>query len=181
MADNAGLPAWTPDRYKEEVTLIAIELREIPANQKLGYLKGRIAGFPEPYRSASETILLQREELMNDQAPTGPFGFLKDAIQAVPAVKYALGVGGVVSLIAIVEAFGISSRAAVIGFPIILISMTLLVIFAKLASAKPGYFLYPLIILTWFSIVGMISTVTLIFTGVFFKWPLDLHDWLAKG
>jgi hypothetical protein len=38
-----------------------------------------------------------------------------------------------------------------------------------------------LVVLTWFAIVAMVSTIALIFTGVFFKWPLDLHYWLVKG
>ena len=184
MADNDGGPFWTPERYKEEVERVEDELGNIPPDQQLGYLKGRIAGFPQPYRGAAEIILVRGIEIMaraENQAPTGPLAFLKEAIQAVPAVKYALGVGGVVSLVAIVEGFGISKRAAIIGFPVILISMVLLLVFAKLASAKPEYFLYPLIVLTWFSIFAMISIVALVFTGVFFKWPLDLHYWLTKG
>ena len=181
MAGDAGLPAWTPERYKEEIDLIFVELQGIPANQQLGYFRGRIAGFPEPYRTATETVFLQGGAViaMNNQLPPGPFGFLKDAIQAVPAVRYALGVAGVVTVIAILASFRISPRVAVVGFPVILISMTLLVIFAKLASAKPDHFLFPLVVLMWFSIIIMILMVGLIFTGVFFKWPLDLHRWLA--
>jgi len=181
MAGNAGAPAWTPERYKQEVDLIVVEMAAIPANQKLGYFKGRIAGFPEPYRGAAQTILLEGRALVDNPQPTGPLAFLREAIQAVPSVKYAIGVGGIVSVIAIVASFGIGYRVAVIGFPIILILMILLVIFSKLASASPQYFLYPLIILTWFAIFAMIATIGLIFTGVFFKWPLDLHYWLVKG
>jgi hypothetical protein len=59
--------------------------------------------------------------------------------------------------------------------------MTVLVVFSKLAVADAQYFLRPLIFLTWFSILAMSATVLLVFTGVFFKWPLDLHSWLVKG
>jgi hypothetical protein len=158
----------------------------VSAEHKLVYFKGRIGAFPEPYRTAAETILLQRETLMGNaeqqpSGPPGPWGFLREAIQAVPAVKYALGVGGVVSVIAIVSGFGISPRVGVIGFLIALILMTLLVVFSKLAVANAQHFLRPLIFLTWFSILAMSATVILVFTGVFFKWPLDLHSWLANG
>ena len=157
----------------------------ISSNQeKLAYFKAELAKISEPsYRSAAETLVLARESIMpNDNPPPpGPMGFLREAIKAVPAVKYALGVGGVVSVIAIVGTFGISYRVAVIGFPIILILMTLLVIFAKLAAANPQHFVVPLVVLTWLSIVAMGATMTLIFTGVFFRWPLDLHYWLVKG
>ncbi len=179
MAADADPPPWTPERYKQEVDLVIVEMLRVPGEHKLPYLKGRIAGFPEPYRNAAETILLQREALMDNQQPPGPLAFLREAIQAVPAVKYALGVGGVVAVIAIVAGFGISYRVAVVGFPIVLVMMVLLLIFAKLAGAKPQYFLAPFVILTCASIVIMVCTILLIFTGVFFGWPLDLRHWLT--
>ena len=182
MAGSANDPSWTPERFKSETDRIVADLLRIPEDQKLAYLKSELAKLPDPYRVAAETILLQREALMHDAPPpVGPMGFLREAIQAVPAVKYALGVGGVVSVIAIIGGFGISYRVAVIGFMIILILMVLLVVFAKLAAAKPQSFLVPLTVLTWFSIVAMAGTMTLIFTSVFFSWPLDLHNWLVKS
>lgn len=181
MPNNKGDPPWTPERFKSETDRVVAGMLRIPNNQKLPYLKSEIAKFPEPYRTAAETILLQREALMDPPPQAGPIGFLKEAIKAVPAVKYALGVGGVVSIIAIVGSFGISYRVAVIGFPVILILMALLVVFARLAVANPHHFLGPLIFLTWFSMLAMVATVTLIFTSVFFRWPLDLQSWLVKG
>jgi hypothetical protein len=181
MAGNTGVPAWSPERFKSETDRIVAEMLRVPDDLKLAYLRNSLAQFPEPYRSAAETILLQREALMHDHSHAGPMGFLREAIQAVPAVKYALGVGGVVSVIAIIGSFGVSYRVAVIGFPIILILMTLLVVFAKLAATNAHYFLSPLIFLTWFSILAMAGTVIVLFTAVFFKWPLDLSYWLAKG
>jgi len=181
MAPNSADREWTPERYGREVGLLVQALLRIPKGQKLAYFDAEIAKFPEPYRTAAETIILQREALVDSPAPPGPFGFLKEAIAAVPAVKYALGVGGVVSLIAIIGSFGINYRVAVIGFPIIIVMMVLLLVFAKLAGAKPQYFLGPLIALAWFSMFATIATVSLIFSGVFFKWPLDLHGWLTKG
>ena len=54
----------------------------------------------------------------NENLPVaGPMAFLREAIQAVPAVKYALGVGVVVAVIAIVGGFGISYRVAVERIP----------------------------------------------------------------
>ncbi len=56
---------------------------------------------------------------MDPPPQAGPIGFLKEAIKAVPAVKYALGVGGVVSIIAIVGSFGIlqSRSDRIPGYP----------------------------------------------------------------
>ncbi len=185
MTGEPNLAEWTPEKLNAEVNRIVAGLLRFPGNRdKLVYFKAELAKISEPsYRSAVETLILARESIMasDDPPPAGPLAFLREAIQAVPAVKYALGVGGVVSLIAIVGSFGISYRVAVIGFPIILILMVLLVVFAKLADAKPQYFLVPLVALTWISIVAMVATVTLLFTGVFFKWPVDLHSWLVKS
>jgi hypothetical protein len=185
MAGDESDATWSPEKLNTEVNQIVAGMLRVSGNrEKLVYFKAELAKIPDSfYRSAVETIVLARESIMtnDNQPPTGPLAFLREAIQAVPAVKYALGVGGVVSVIAIVASFGISYRVAVLGFPIILILMTLLVVFAKLTAAKPQYFLAPLIILTWFSIIAMVSTISLIFTGVFFKWPLDLHYWLVKS
>jgi hypothetical protein len=184
MASESSPPDWTPKSLNTEVNRIVAGMLRFSNNQeKLAYLKAELAKISEPsYRSATETLILVRESIMDgkDLPTPGPMAFLREAIRAVPAVKYALGVGGVVAVIAIVSSFGISYRVAVVGFPIILILMVLLVVFAKLAAANPQHFLLPLAVLTWFSIIAMVATMVLIFTGVFFKWPLDLHHWLVK-
>jgi uncharacterized membrane protein len=184
MASEPNPPDWTPEKLNAEVNRIAAGmLRFSDSQEKLTYLKAELAKISEPsYRSATETLILVRESIMEDKNPPtpGPTAFLREAIRAVPAVKYALGVGGIVTVIAIVSSFGISYRVAVVGFPIILILMVLLVVFARLAAANPEHFLLPLTVLTWFSIIAMVATILLIFTGVFFGWPLDLHHWLVK-
>lgn len=185
MDSEPNPPDWTPEKLKTEVNRIVAGMLRFSSNtEKLTYFKAELAKISEQsYRSAAETLILARESMMgNGNSPAaGPMSFLREAIKAVPAVKYALGVGGVVSVIAILGSFGISNRVAVIGFPIILISMVLLVLFAKLAADNPQHFLVPVTVLTWFSIIAMIATVVLVFTGVFFKWPLDLHSWLVRG
>lgn len=172
---------WTPEQFRAEVDRVVAELLAIPGPEKLAYLKKRMATFQGQYRVAAETLILQREQLMQNDPPSGQLAFVKEAIQAVPAVKYALGVGGVVVIIAIVSSFGINYRVATIGFPIALVMMILLLIFAKLATVKPEGFLTPFVVMTWFSIIAMAATVFFIMSGVFFKWPLDLHTWLTRG
>ena len=49
-----------------------------------------------------------------DEASTRA-SFLKEAIRAVPAVKYAMGVGGVAAVVAIVAGLKIDYRVAVFG------------------------------------------------------------------
>jgi len=66
-----------------------------------------------------------------------PFTFVKAAIEAVPAVKYALGVGGIAGVIALVAGF-MDLRIALVGIPIALTFMVVLVLFARLATGAPG-------------------------------------------
>jgi len=104
-----------------------------------------------------------------------PSDILKDAIKAVPAVKYALGVTGIVAAIAIVASFQIDLRIALFGTIITLILMVILVLFANL-SQKTTIFHRPAIVFTWFSLIMLMATTICLFTSVFFKLPLNLSD-----
>lgn len=65
-----------------------------------------------------------------------PWTVFQAALKAVPALKYALGVMGIVSAVAIIKGFGIDFRGAVFGNIIMVILMAVLVIFAALTKAK---------------------------------------------
>jgi hypothetical protein len=65
---------------------------------------------------------------------TTPNQFLREAVKAVPAVKYALGIGGIVATIAIVYSFKIDPRVAFFGTLVMLVLMGALVVFARMAS-----------------------------------------------
>jgi hypothetical protein len=52
---------------------------------------------------------------------------LRQAVKAVPAVRYALGIAGIFAVIAIVQGFRIDLRIAVFGAIIMLVLMTLLI------------------------------------------------------
>jgi len=107
-----------------------------------------------------------------------PLSILKQAIQTVPSVKYALGITGIASVLAIVSSFGISLKVAFFGVFLILILMIFLLIFAKLSSNPEGAFYYPARVLMWSTLVLILATSLFIFTSVFFRWPLSLN-WLS--
>lgn len=65
---------------------------------------------------------------MPDDNPSTPPSVLKQAINAVPAVKYALGVGGIISVIAIVRGFRIDFRVALLGAVVMLVLMAVLLV-----------------------------------------------------
>lgn len=108
-----------------------------------------------------------------------PYRVLKDAIRAVPAVKYALGVAGIAAVVSIVEAYRTDLRISVIGALITIILMVILVLFARLSTLAASRFHLPALVFTWFSLVLLISTSILLFTSVFFAWPLNLTSWLS--
>jgi hypothetical protein len=108
-----------------------------------------------------------------------PITVLREAIRAVPAVKYALGIAGIVSAIAIVTSgFRIDLRIAVFGTVIMFVLMTVLVLFARLSTTPNHALGIAVIVLVWFSLLLTMFTATGLFTSVFFHWPLDLRRWL---
>ncbi|SRR5216683_696919 len=105
-----------------------------------------------------------------------PIKILREAVRAVPAVKYALGVAGITAVVALVRSFGISPQHAVFGTVITLVLMVALVIFAKLTTTAPRHFVLPVLVLMW-SFLGLtIATAFLLFSSAFFKWPAALRN-----
>ncbi|MCI0494915.1 carboxypeptidase-like regulatory domain-containing protein [candidate division KSB1 bacterium] len=104
-----------------------------------------------------------------------PFRILKEAIKAVPAVKYALGVAGIASVIAIVAGFKIDYRIAVFGTIIMIGLMLLLLIFSNAASPKNKRSLrLPSLVLTWSFLLLILFSTTLLASSFFFSWPQEL-------
>lgn len=97
---------------------------------------------------------------------------LKDAIKAVPAVKYALGIAGIAAAVAIVAGFNIDKSIAILGIVIILILMVVLALFARLVG-KPNYLnVRPqLTFFTWASMLLTVATAALVITSYFWEWP----------
>ena len=110
---------------------------------------------------------------------TTPLAILRESIISVPAVvKYALGVAGLASVIAIVRSLSIIDyRVAVFGTVLVLLLMTLLVVFARLSRlTAPGFRLLAMVF-TWFALILVSAAAFAMFLSVFFRWPLDLQDW----
>lgn len=108
-----------------------------------------------------------------------PVAVWREAIQRVPQLRFALAVAGIISLIAIVKSFGVDLRVAVFGTVVMLVLMTAVVVFAWLAKASPKLFAVPILVFVWFSIVITICSAASLFGSVFFRWPVDLQNWLT--
>jgi hypothetical protein len=104
-----------------------------------------------------------------------PLDILKDAIKAVPAVRYALGIAGIAAVIAIVAGFQIDYRVAVLGVIIILVLMFGLVVFAWFAEHSTDSAIRPLsLFLAWVAVLLVSATGVCIFTGFFWGKPRPL-------
>jgi len=110
-----------------------------------------------------------------------PLSILRESIKAVPAVKYALGLAGLASVIAIIRSLNVDYRVAVIGTVVMLLLMTSLVIFARLSSLTSPDFRLPALVFTWFSLFLVIAIAFSMFLSVFFRWPIDLQDWIKPS
>lgn len=118
----------------------------------------------------------------NEQLPKrmAPFALVQEAIKAVPAVKYALGIGGIIAIIAIVRGFGLDFRIAGFGAFIMMILMMLLVIFARASALTIKSLQIPALIFTWFILILFMLVSLTLFSCVFFQRPVDLQYWIGK-
>jgi len=104
---------------------------------------------------------------MPDLTTISPPTLLKRAIESVPAVKYALGVGGIIAVIAIISSFHIGWTVALFGTVVMFALMTVLVVFANLAGQKSSSFRVPALVLTWFGLILFMLTASILFVAVF--------------
>jgi hypothetical protein len=107
-----------------------------------------------------------------------PLSILRESIRAVPAVKYALGIAGIVSAIAIIGSLGLDYRVTVVGTVLMFFLMTTLVVFARLSALAAPDLRIPALVFTWFSLLLVMAVGVALFISVFFKWPIDLGRWL---
>jgi hypothetical protein len=109
-----------------------------------------------------------------------PLEILKLAIQAVPPVKYALAVGGIVAVIVIVIGFKIDIRIAVFGTVIMLVLMTAVVVFARLTTESKSSFHAPAVVFMWFAVLLTMASALTVFLSVVVGWPADWRPLIAQ-
>jgi hypothetical protein len=101
---------------------------------------------------------------------------IRESIKAVPAMKYALAVAGVLAVVAMVGAFKLSPQAAIVGSVVTLVLMVAMVIFARLTTVAPRNFLLPVQVMLWAFLIVTVGTALLLFTSAFFQWPRGLRE-----
>jgi hypothetical protein len=101
---------------------------------------------------------------------------LQAAIRAVPAIKYALAVLGIVSAIAIIKGFGIDFGVAVFGTIMMIVLMVAIVVFAALTKVPSQQVRSAAFVLMWSCLILTICSAILMFTAAFFNYPKPLPD-----
>jgi hypothetical protein len=108
-----------------------------------------------------------------------PMSILREAIKAVPEVKWALGVGGILAGVSLVPVLRVDPLVAVVGIIATLAFMSILVLFARASALGTSVIAVPAIIFTWFTLVLFMGWATGLSTSIFFNTPLPLQRWLT--
>jgi hypothetical protein len=104
-----------------------------------------------------------------------PFKLLKEAIRAVPAVRYALGVAGMAAVVGIVLGLKLNPQVAVFGTLIVLGLMFVLLIFSQYAGQPNVDIAGPARVLVWFYTCAVMVATVLFMTSYFMNWPIPLR------
>lgn len=115
-------------------------------------------------------------QMQNDENKKTNFirAFINDAVQAVPAVKWAVGIGGIAGVVALVgmPVFGLHEKVAFIGIVAALGLMGVLVIFARMARFSKEL-VGPAKAFTWFVLLLFIVVSILLVSSGFFGYPRE--------
>lgn len=110
-----------------------------------------------------------------------PSEILKDAIRAVPAVKWALGVAGIAAAVTIVAGFSIDYKVAVLGSIVMFGLMFGLVTFSWFVSNSPQSIKLLALTLAWTFVILICATSICIFTGFFIGKPRPLGFYVGSA
>lgn len=105
---------------------------------------------------------------------------LKDSIKAVPAVRYAYGVLGIVCVAAIIGQFHLNILFAALCVFIILGLMFGLLLFSYAVKQPHTLFKIPALVMIWIIVCAFIMMLYLIVSCVFWKYPLDYPTLVAQ-
>src|SRR5713101_1640055 len=100
-----------------------------------------------------------------------PLRILREAMRAVPAVRFALAAAGIAAVVAIVLKFPLRPQIAVFGSLIVFGLMFLIVVFSRYVATGPGAHAGPATVLVWFYTIAVICATTLLITSYFFNVP----------
>lgn len=109
-----------------------------------------------------------------------PLEILREAVKAVPAVRYALGTAGVAAAAAIGGSFfGGRTIPALLASAAMLALMILLVLFAKLTTLAGRRLVPAILVMTWSILLLVLASAGLLVSSLFFDWPKPIENVFA--
>jgi hypothetical protein len=108
--------------------------------------------------------------------PSSPIVLLREAIKAVPAVKYALGVAGLGATVAIIIGFKVDIRIMIFGIAIIIALMFALAVFAAGVEHDNSGMKVLALLSAWAFMIIVIASVGLLASSFFYHTPLDFRE-----
>lgn len=114
-------------------------------------------------------------------ATRDPLSILPAAIQAVPAVKYAVGVLGVAGCAAVALGYFKDPKIALVGTIAGIGLMGLLFLFSQAATLKSSSIRIPALLFVWCCLVLFVVWAGGMTTSVFVGWPLHIEFFGSPG
>jgi hypothetical protein len=105
---------------------------------------------------------------------TAAMQLLREATSVVPAVRYALGVAGVMAALALGSMLFKNAEAATFGVLAMFISMVLLLVFAAASALGGDTFRLPALVMTWAILILFIASAAMSLSAIFFDTPKPL-------
>jgi hypothetical protein len=154
---------------------------------------------PSESEEVSQVVIEPAKELRpelvnsNERGPAGirvpesfyvlslPLWILREATAAVPQLRYAVGAIGIVAAIAIARALVTNLLVAVVGAVVLIVLMAVLVVFGQQAKTARRQMQKFWLVLVCFALLLFMATGSLVFSSVFFKWPVDLQPWIKQA
>lgn len=103
-----------------------------------------------------------------------PIQVLEATTKKLPSMRYAQGVAGLFSVVAIAALLRLSLSTALIGSVLILPIMFALLLFSRIASQKNSKaLLMPALALTWGYVTIILVGTILLISSFLFEWPVD--------
>lgn len=110
-----------------------------------------------------------------------PYQILKQSIKSNPSLKYAMGVVGLASAIAVINGLGIqNAKMPVISILVLFGFMILILIFASISKSKDPQIRIAGYILVYTTLFVTCISSVLIVTAIVAGWPQALSQLLSK-
>jgi hypothetical protein len=104
-----------------------------------------------------------------------PLALFREAVEKYPKVKPLFGLLGAVALLIIVASARIGASYAVFGVLIILGLLVLLALAVGATQLSARQIALPVLVLIWAVLILAIASMSFLFTGYFFNWPIAIR------